>query len=131
MSMREPMHPSERAHEALFDRIQEEIKQINEHVLEGARRFERIEASTKSAHKRLDDKEQEIKIISKLAYSVQTIAEEMKEMKGEIKEHGKRLLDIEKQPGETAIKYWHVFVVSLITGLGGMIISYLALLPKP
>lgn len=118
-------------HSARFERIEKTIDTISEKLFKGGERIADLESKASSAHKRLDARENEIKAISELAHSVKYIAEEMKGMKKTQEEQGKAILHLQRAPGDTAIKYWHVFVVSLITGFGGMIISYVALLPKP
>lgn len=122
MSMRDPYHP-EQAHENLFIRIQDDIKGINEHMLDCARRIEVIDASTKSAHKRINDREEEIKIISSLAHSVKTIADEMKDLKADVKSHGDDIALMKRTPGDLAVKALGIFIGALITGVAGLVIG--------
>ena len=83
--------------------------------------MERVEASTKSAHKRIDDREKEIKAISSLAHAVKAIADEMKDIKTTIKTHGDEILALKLAPGKIAIKGW----VLLAGPMAALLVGYL------
>jgi len=118
-------------HNARFERLEKVAENVNEKLQKGGERIAKLEASASSMHKRMDAREGEIKAISELAHSVKYIADEMKGMKKTQEEQGKAILTLQRTPGDTAIKYWHVFVVSLITGFGGMAVTYFALAMRP
>jgi chromosome segregation ATPase len=119
-------HPIQE-HNTRFDRIERSVSDILEKLFKGGERIKGVEESTKSAHHRLDDREEEIKAIREVAFSVRTLAEEMKGIKTDLKDFHTRVTHLERKPGDTAIKFWHVFVVSLITGISGMVLTYTAM----
>jgi chromosome segregation ATPase len=118
-------------HNGRFERLEKTLEGIHGKLQKGGERIAKLESSSSSIHKRMDEREREIKAVSELAHSVKYIADEMKGMKKTQEEQGKAILTLQRSPGDTAIKYWHVFVVSLITGFGGMAVTYFALVMRP
>lgn len=89
------------------DVFNERLKRVDDEHARQNRRIDKLE----SAYERLTD----------LASAVQLLAQNMGAMKDELKEQGKRLEEIEKEPGEK----WKKLVWLIITAVAGGIVGYL------
>jgi chromosome segregation ATPase len=115
-------HPVQE-HNGRFDRIERSVSEILEKLFKSGERIKGVEESAKYAHDRLDDREEEIKAIREVAFSVRTLAEQMKSIKTDMKDFNTRVACLERKPGDTAIKFWHVFLACLITGITSVLLT--------
>lgn len=95
------------------------------------RRVMETEARSKSNTHRIDDLEENGKVLQKLATSVELLAQNMQVMTEEQKKQGERLDALEKEPGER----WNsmkrtIFTTVTSTLAGGLVGALMALLLK-
>lgn len=84
------------------------------------------EQSTKSAHHRLDSMEEQTKAVIRLAVSVENMSSKMEDMIAIHKDHDGRISDLEKQPGDVALKRNHWIAITLGSGAIGMLFTVLS-----
>ena len=110
-------------HEFRLGSIEKKIEKFDECLSELKSKYVEAEASTKSAHFRLDNMEEQTKAILKLGIAVEQMTSEVKEMVDSYKEHETRIDKLEKAPADTVMKYFKQ-VVSILVSLGvGYVIS--------
>ncbi len=92
--------PQHGEHEWRLRAVEETVKEIPD-IKE---RMTSAEASSKSAHHRLDSQEEQTRAIVKMGVAVEQMAKETKETIALLKEHDGRLYDLERVPGEAVLK---------------------------
>ena len=109
---------------------QREIVQILQDVRE---RVTAADASTRSAHHRLDEMSEQTKAIIRMSVSVEHVAEKMNDVLTILKEHGERMDGQDKEiqtlkraPAEAVMAYWKMFVGALVVGAAGIVLGWLA-----
>lgn len=91
---------------------------------ENEQRLSKLEASTASAHKRIDGVESVQKEIRDLAMSVNTLAGNLSHLCKEVTGIGGRLTDIESKPAKRLDMIIGVLITALITTGVGVVIGY-------
>ena len=91
-----------------INKIEESIEKTEEIQIEHGKKIEKIDASTKSAHKRIDEIGEIPKAVLKMSIAVENMTTEIKEIATSMKEHqadiNKRVDLLEKQPAEKAYR---------------------------
>lgn len=108
--------------------IADECKQLRENdrviMIElGAikERIVAIEQSTRSAHHRIDGIEGNTEAIIRMSVSIENMTEEIKRLIPILDDHDKRIDDIERGPGDSAVKWWQLIAATFVTGLLGLL----------
>jgi hypothetical protein len=80
-----------------------------------------VEQSTKSAHLRIDNIQEQTQAIIEMSASIRYMAKQVEETVSILKEHDSRLETLEKLPGDNVVKALKVLLTLFI----GALISYL------
>ena len=112
-------------HEFRLGSIEKKIEKFDECLSELKSKSVEAEASTKSAHFRLDNMEEQTKAILKLGVAVEQMTSEIKQIIESFKEHENRLDKLEKAPTDTVMKYFKQIIGLLISAGIGYILSKL------
>lgn len=112
-------------HEFRLNDLTARMEKIEECQSDMKLKSEKLEASTKSAHYRLDNMEEQTKAILKLGVAVEQMTFEIKEIIESYKEHENRLDKLEKAPADTVMKYFKQVIGLLISAGIGYILSKL------
>jgi chromosome segregation ATPase len=134
-------HPV-RLHEETFKEIKSLLKDHEEKLFKGAQKISVTVDSIGKLERRMDAREEELKIITRLAISVEGVTGQIEKILEQMELHTKRMdghdtkiTTLERAPGDTAIKYWQVAVACAITFIVGSTLTYmvgaLLQLPKP
>ena len=107
----------------MIKQFQDNQKEIVSGLSETKERVALTEASTKSAHHRLDAMEKQTEAIIRMSVSVETMAQKMQEMINYFKDHDGRLDKLEQAPAQAVFAYWKLFVGALITGGAGIVLG--------
>lgn len=87
----------------------------------------RLHDEDKRQNRRLEQMEENLKIIHELTISVHTLAHDMKQMLEEQKEQGERLDKLEQEPGDTWKMVKVTFATAFISAAAGGILTTLAI----
>lgn len=88
-------------------------------------RLIRVEESTKSAHKRIDQLEDQNKVIYKLATNMEVMAEAQKHQQCAIDEIKDNLAEINSKPGKWVDLAKSALIGAFFTGVGAAIVALL------
>jgi len=117
----------QKEHTFRIETIEEEMKEGKKSLIDMKIKQEKIDESTKSAHKRLDEIGEQTLAIYKLTVAVENIAEQLVEFTQENKEHRKevntRLDKLEKAPGEEANSMQKEIKKTIIIGIVGALLG--------
>jgi len=116
-------HPV-REHERAFDDLKSTTKELRQSLdkvrMEGAERLTRIETQHTEFKKRLDNRDEEFKILNRLVMGVENLAEDVKILVEKVDTHDKQLTDLHVRPYKKVYDLWNVVIVSLVTGIAGI-----------
>ncbi len=87
-----------------------------------------VEQAAKSAHHRLDAMEEQTKAVIRLAMSVENMSEKVEKVLNLYEEHDTRLLNLEKLPGDSALKTWHWLMVTVGSAIISMMFTIIGAL---
>jgi SMC interacting uncharacterized protein involved in chromosome segregation len=73
-----------------------------------------VEQSVKTAHKRIDDVQEQTAAIVRMGTSIELMAQQVKSMLEAISEHNDRLGKLEKAPGELLSTRWNYVLLTLL-----------------
>ncbi len=118
--------------EKQVDELKKSVDDITKTQLKHGERLASVEQSAKSAHKSLSELKKQTETIINIAGDIRVIMEKVKELVEKITEHDdmldvchNKILEIEKKPGEIALKNWQIFVGACIAGVAGYLIKHL------
>ncbi len=84
------------------------------------------ENSLKAVHDRLDSMSGQTEIIIKISTVVDHIGKQLDSALFKMEEYDKKIEELEKQPGQVALKYWHLIASSLVGGAVGFFLRVLS-----
>ncbi len=90
--------------------------------------IERLHDEDKRQNHRLDQLEENIKVIQELTLSVHTLAHDMKQMLDELKDQGERLDKLEQEPADTWKKFKTTILTAIISAAAGSLVTGLGIL---
>lgn len=88
----------------------------------------RIHDEDKRQNHRLDQLEENMKVIQELTISVHTLAHDMKQMLEEQKDQGQRLDKLEQEPADTWKKIKTTIITAIISAAAGSLVTGLIFL---
>jgi hypothetical protein len=108
----------QKEHEYRLENLDKKVEKFEEFLSELKSKSVEIEASTKSAHKRLGEIGEMPQAVLKMSFAVESIANEVKELTQGMKEHqkdiGERVTTLEKAPGKQAYDLQRKIIVAVI-----------------
>jgi chromosome segregation ATPase len=115
-------HPI-RAHEETFKDLKASVKEIEEKLFKGGEKIARLESSASSAHKRLDSREDELKVLTRLVVGVEHLGEEMAKLVQTVKNHDDEIEALKLAPGKKALDFWQAVGMTIVTGIAAMFLT--------
>jgi hypothetical protein len=79
--------------------------------------------SAKSGHNRIDSMEEPLRVMARVAMSVEQLADRMDAILEELRGHDSRICTLERLPGMTAIQAWRFVVCLLATAIGSAVLT--------
>jgi predicted nucleic acid-binding Zn-ribbon protein len=112
-----------RAHEQNFADLKDAIKEIELKLFKGAQKISVTESSLCKLEKRMDSREDELVILTRLVVGVEHLGAEVKDLVQTVKYHGDEIEALKIAPGKKALEYWQAFIVAVITGIAGIFLA--------
>ncbi len=126
--------PNHQDTKAQIMRVEEDLRLITAEIATIKQGAVSVEASSKAAHKRLDEAclkiehlEQGREDIIRLAMSIEKLAESIKTHNISLDEHEDRLNKMETKAGKYALKMWEIVLGLVITGVVGFLLAHFGL----
>jgi chromosome segregation ATPase len=126
--------PNHQDTKAQIARVENDLRLITAEIATVKQGAVSVEASTKAAHKRLDEACQKVEHLEqgredilRLAMSIEKLAESIKSHNESLDDHNRRIEQMEQSAGKYALKMWQIVAGLLLTGVVGFVLSHFGL----
>ena len=118
-------HPQNEACKLEFERLRSDLKDLTRGDKISSNDITKLEASSHSAHKRIDSMDKYVETIIRISTSMDNAIGEMKEILIVLKKHNERITNLENKPAQTVYGYFQLGITTMISAIVGFVVAIL------